>query len=206
MRAPTDLARRGAAAAVAAGALAMAAAPAATAAPDKDVDFFRNGKASAKWSAPSDDRSIALAVGETVDGGEVNYAGVELLDAPSTLPENEPTFEFSSTVSGGSGGSPRLVVVWEDGGTSALRPLTWTADTWTTVSGSLWEDNTGCSEGTYNLSYAQVQTCHAGDTIESVFVVTDSGWMYEQGYTNYVDDISFGEVLISEPSTGKKAA
>lgn len=199
MRVPTRILRRSAIAAASVGSIAMAAAPAATAAPPSKVSFFTEGTGTASWEKDSPgDKVIALTVADAT-----SYAGVELEGAPATLPADEPSFAFSSSVSGDSGGSPRLVVRWADGGTSALRPLTWTADTWSTVTGSLWEDNTGCTEGSYNLSYAQVQTCHAGDTIAAVYVVTDSGWVTNP-YTHSIDDIVFGDITVSEPGGGNK--
>src|SRR6516164_2448011 len=45
------------------------------------------------------------------------------------------SFDFNANQTGGSGGSPRMVVQFSDGGNGQLRPLTWTANTWTTVDG-----------------------------------------------------------------------
>ncbi len=56
------------------------------------------------------------------------------------------SFDFMADQTGAGGGSPRLVVVFSDGGNAALRPLAWTANTWTTEDGmtsSDWDNNTG---------------------------------------------------------------
>ena len=194
MRVPSTTLRRGAVAAAALATLGLAAAPAADAAPSTGITFFKGGKGKARWTPPSEDRAIALEVPD-----DSSYAGVTLDDAPATLPAAAPSFEVTSTVSGATGGSPRLVVRYDDGTTSSLRPLTLSAGEPTVVSGSdaLWEDQSGCGGG-YNVTYAAITSCHGSDTVAAVYVVSDSGWL--GGYVHTVDDISYGDVLVSEPA------
>jgi len=132
-----------------------------------------------------------------------SYGGIDFHHvAGSSAPATPPSFDFRSTVSGASGGSPRLVINFSDGGSIDLRPLTWTANTWATESGSSsdWDNNGGTCGFLYEHSYATVVACHPLATVTSAYIVSDSGWLYPSGYQNYIDNISYNGTTISEPS------
>ncbi len=81
---------------------------------------------------------------------------------------------------------------FSDGGDMSLRPLSWTADTWTTVDGSqnFWDNRGGTCGFLFGVSYETALACHAGATITDGFIVTDSGWVVAP-YTHYIDDVSY---------------
>ena len=87
------------------------------------VSFFPGGNGHAHWSqdaSSGDDRfSMALEVPDAF-----SYAGVDLHHVEGRpAPVTAPSFDFSSTDSGASGGSPRLHINFSDGGSVDLRPL-----------------------------------------------------------------------------------
>jgi hypothetical protein len=132
-----------------------------------------------------------------------SYGGIDFHHvAGSAAPATPPSFDFKSTVSGSSGGSPRLVINFSDGGSINLRPLSWTANAWTTESGSStdWDNSGGTCGFQYEQSYSTVVACHPGATITSAYIVSDSGWLYPSGYQNYIDNISYNGTTISQPS------
>ena len=50
-------------------------------------------------------------------------------------------------------------------------------------------------------TYAEALTCPtAGATVSSAYIVSDSGWLYNTGYSNYIDNIVYGGATISQPS------
>lgn len=164
------------------------------------ADFFSGGGGTAGFveftPAPpgaTDTESVALVIPDA-DA----YAGFELTGIDNSAPAIAPSFAFRSTVSSANtGGSPRLVMQFSDGGNMVLRPLTWTADTWTTVDGSqnLWDNSGGTCGFLYGVSYATALACHSGATVTEAYIVTDSGWVVAP-YTHYIDDVSYeGESL-----------
>lgn len=133
-----------------------------------------------------------------------SYGGITLHHvAGSPAPATEPSFDFMSTVGGSSGGSPRLVIRFSDGGSINLRPLSWTANTWTTEDGASndWDNNGGSCGFLYEKSYATVLACHADTTVTSAYIVSDSGWLYpSSGYVQYIDNLQYDGYTISQPS------
>jgi len=81
-----------------------------------------------------------------------------------------------STVTGASGGSPRLVIVFSDGGNINLRPLAWVANAWTRegsgTTTSDWDNSGGTCGFLYEQTYDVVTACHTGTTVAAAFVVT----------------------------------
>ncbi|HVB43654.1 MAG TPA: hypothetical protein VNF47_13245 [Streptosporangiaceae bacterium] len=164
---------------------------------------------SAHWtraaSNDGDPFSVLIDVPQGVGAPDFysSYGGIEFHHVAGTPPPaTPPSFDFMSTVSGASGGSPRLVINFSDGGNIDLRPLTWTANTWTTESGSStdWDNGGGSCGSLYEQTYATVIACHAGATVTSAYIVSDSGWLYPSGYQNYIDNITYNGTTISQPS------
>jgi len=134
------------------------------------------------------------------------YAGADLNGVAGTPPTTPPSYDYYSTVSGPSGGSPRLVMIFSDNGDMELRPLTWVAGVWAHESGSTtdWDVNGGTCGFLYAATYNAGLLCHTGKTVTDVFVVTDSAWQLTNpnGYTHYIDDISYGSTFITSPQSG----
>jgi hypothetical protein len=142
-----------------------------------------------------DNWSIQLTV---PDG--TSYAGATLAKAAGPPPANAPSFDFNSSVTSASGGSPRLVMRFSDGGNAELRPLAWAAAQWLKPGPTDWDIHGGtCGPFLYEQTYATVLSCHAGASVTSVYVVTDSGWITARGYTHWIDNISYGNRLITRP-------
>ncbi len=183
------------------------------AAPEKaSTSFFSSDNANANWSkttAPptdTDSWSIELTVGPANPTGFAGAClrGFEGLPAP----ENAPSFDFKSSAIGPSGGSPRLVVEFSDGGNIQLRPLAWADGVWMKEGLDLgptttdWDNSGGICGFRYEQPYQVVKACHAGTTMTGVFMVTDSGWLYSTGYTNWIDNIQFyGQCFTAPGST-----
>lgn len=137
-----------------------------------------------------------------------SYAGIDFScpDCSGTAPATSPKFWFKSTVVyAASGGSPRMVVRFSDGGSMDIRPLAWTG-AWQLVDGSVAGsvDNNGGSCGfVYGTDYAGALACHPGATVTAIYIVTDSGWMVSP-YTHLIDDVQIGSSNFStcdiEPS------
>jgi hypothetical protein len=174
---------------------------------DGPVQFFANGQASASWDkivpAPvgdTDTWSIELTIGDAF-----SYAGARLVGVAGPPPPatNPPSFDFQSTISGDSGGSPRLVMQFSDLGRLELRPLTWVAGAWAKPLATGWDSNGGACPFKYGVVYAVGLACHAGATVTDVYVVTDSGWKHPTGYTNWIDNIRYGSLLITRPENAR---
>lgn len=174
------------------------------------VTFFHGGNGTAGWvtgqDAPgdTDGQAIRLVVPDAS-----SFAGATLNDVGATAPVVPPKFYFKSTVTGASGGAPRLVIEFSDATTTSpsnieLRPLSWVKDTWTLENGTSndWDNNGGTCGFLYEKSYATVLACHAGKTVKDVFVVSDVGGSISS-FTHYIDDITYGEAMIT---TGPTAA
>jgi hypothetical protein len=167
------------------------------------ASFFHGGAGKAVWSHDTSNDPDGFSIALT-EPDSSSYAGISLQHVAGPAPTTPPSFDFMSTVSGPSGGSPRLHINFSDGASADLRPLTWTEDTWTHEDGnSLDWDNNGGGIGCgylYETSYASVLGCHAGATVTSAYIVTDSGWLYPDGYVNNIDNIQFGGSTISQPA------
>jgi hypothetical protein len=188
-------------AAVGAAAAVLAIAPNALAAGRDDPSvgqLFKSGKAASHWvntDVATDGRAVELSVEESTAS-----AGFSLQHVEGAAPAASPTFDMWADVTGASGGSPRLVVRFSDGGRGELRPLAWTANTWQTVTDGNWDNNGGTCGFHYQTTWSDVVACHAGADVVSAFFVTDSGWLYPDGYTNLVDNVQYRGTTISAPA------
>ena len=172
--------------------------------------FFSGGTGTAGWvtyTPPPPGATETLSIALYVNGSNASdyddYAGVKIKGVGSSAPSVSPSFRFlSDTASGSSGGSPRLRILFSDGGAIDVRPLSWALNTWTTVPTSSTDyDNYGGTCGfLYGPTYATALSCHTGATVTQVHVVTDSGWLVNGGYTHYIDDIKYGSDTLSYPS------
>jgi len=165
------------------------------------LSFFQGGNGTATWMAgESHSGGDNMAVALSVPGfSPPDYAGIFFHRAGGAAPTDPPSFWFKSSVANtGSGGSPRLVLLFSDGGTGELRPLFWTGD-WQLVDGATtdWDNNGGTCGFRYGVNYADVLGCHSAAFVVAVFIVTDSGWMAAP-YTHLIDDISlYGHTFAS---------
>lgn len=155
----------------------------------------------ASWTAGVGDNSKFGLV--TTSDGTGTYGGIQLSRLPTTDPSSITalSFAYNPNVAGASGGSPRMVVQFSDGGDGELRPLT-LAPGWSTVdgmSGNNWDANGGTCGFAYGTDWAGVQACHAGASITSVFVVNDSGWLYTVGEQITLDDVTVNSAVATGP-------
>jgi hypothetical protein len=93
-------------------------------------------------------------------------------------------------------------MVFSDNGDMELRPLDWTANTWTHLDGNtpFWDVNGGTCGFLYAATYSAGLACHAGKTVTDVFVVTDAAWqLTSPQYIHYIDNISYGSAFITSP-------
>ena len=171
--------------------------------------FFASGNASAHWdnSQSADDDSFSQ-VYEVNDAS--SYAGARLHHVEGLpAPANAPSFDFKadrpSPADIGTGGSPRLVIVFSDGGNINLRPLMWTGD-WQHEGGdsgptaSDWDNVGGTCGSEYEQDYQTVKNCHDGALVTAAFMVTDSFWKILSPYKNWVDNVQYDGKTISQPS------
>jgi len=168
--------------------------------------FFASGNASAHW-----DNTQSADTNRFSERYDVNdatsYAGTTLHHVENQPPPaSSPTFEFKASQSGSSGGSPRLVMVFGDPTTGAtvgdieLTPDNWDTS-WQPVGDGQWSVHGGTCGFTYHDNYQHAVGCMgAGTLVTSAFIVTDSGWLYPTGYTNWVDEVQYGGKTISQPS------
>jgi hypothetical protein len=139
------------------------------------------------------------------DFSTLTYGGIQLTKLPTTDPSaiTALSFEFNASQTGNSGGSPRLVIGFSDGGYPNLRPLSWTAGTWTTVdgmTGNNWDNDGGSCGFRYAVTWSALEACHAGATITSIQVVNDSGWLYPStGEQVILDHIAVNDVVAAGP-------
>jgi len=175
---------------------------------EPSVSFFQGAEGKAHWSVEQsngdDKHSMKLEVPYFDLATEpVNFAGIDLHhEEGRTAPEEAPSFDFYSSDTGPSLGSPRLVIRFSNGGRAELRPLAWVQDTWTTVDGDgpNWDINGGTCGFRFAATYAEVLACHAGATVTSAFVVSDSGYAYPpEGYVHYIDNLQYDDTTISRP-------
>lgn len=160
--------------------------------------FDSAGTGVAKWIVtktppPTGDPSvIELSVRASGDWGMISIA-----DVPSTVPASSPTYDFRSSVTGASGGSPRMVLrlrneAGELGG-GVLQPASVVAGQWTHMDGqSGWENYGGTCGYRPNVSYSELLACHPGASVVSLEMFSDSSWLYPAGYELLVDNITFG--------------
>jgi hypothetical protein len=192
--------------------VALAFAPAnAAASSGISVSFFTGADGpvapgSAHWtntaSHDSDPFSIELDVPQGTPAPDFfsSFAGIDLHHISSVAPAAAPSFDFKADKVAASGGSPRLVMQFSDGGDMELRPLAWTT-TWTTEDGSStdWDVHSPSCPFLFETTYAAGLACHAGASVTAAFIVTDSGWL-SAPYTNWIDNIQYDGTIISQPS------
>jgi hypothetical protein len=191
-------------------ALGLASAPAALAAGTPtapEITFFSGGTGIAQWAtttpAPpgaTDDESMQLQVQATAGDDYNDYAGVKFSGLEGAPPATAPSFSYLSNRAGGSGGSPRLVMSFSDGGSADLRPLTLTAGSWVDQSGSGndWDNNGGSCGFLYETTYAAVLGCHAGATVTAVRIINDSGWAFAPNVLDLrIDNVNYGAATIT---------
>lgn len=135
--------------------------------------------------------------GPLCDYGQTTFGGLAVVNGP-TDPASITIlrFDFKASVTGDSGGSPRIVLVFSDGGNATLRPLALTEGTWVTLDGMTgndWDNNGGVCGFVYATTYAGVVACHPGASITGIFVVNDSGWLY--GFEQVIID----NIMIEAP-------
>lgn len=161
--------------------------------------LFGAGGGSIRWvkaaDAPGDSDGYALALAVPSAG---SYAGFNYTSPPATAPGTAPSFEFSSTLSGAAGGSPRLVIAFANGDYIYAAPTAWTAGAWSAVGGSAsdWYDAGlgGCAAQS-EVTYAQALACSHGSSVSNAYLVADN----PSTATLYVDDVRFDGLLSSEP-------
>ncbi|MFN2545960.1 MAG: hypothetical protein ABR567_00855 [Myxococcales bacterium] len=184
------------------------------------VSFFAGhigpvSSGSAHWtqtdSNDSDPFSVEIDVpeGGTPANGFSSFAGINFHHVPAQPPPNAPSFDFKANRSGDSGGSPRLVMVFSEGGNINLRPLTWVQNTWISEGGpdptpdplaaTNWDNVGGTCGFRFEQTYQAALACHAGTTVTAAFIVSDSGWL-NAPYQNWIDNIQYGGRTISQPS------
>jgi hypothetical protein len=143
------------------------------------LSFFSSGSgAHAGWVHTNDqpaidtDYSQAIQIHTTATG----YAGVLVHHVYGTPTASFPnsSFDFKAATPGPSLGSPRLVILFSDGGRAELRPLVWTTD-WQKVADPNWDDNGGTCGFVYETTWNTVQACHAGTFIANEYITTDPG-------------------------------
>ena len=168
--------------------------------------FFASGNASAHWdNSQSADANRFSQEYDVNDGA--SYAGTTLHHVENQPPPpNSPTFQYKADRSGGSGGSPRLVMVFGDPTTGVtvgdieLTPDNWDTN-WQPAGDGEWSVHGGTCGFTYHDSYSHAVGCMGdGALVTSAFIVTDSGWLYPTGYKNWVDEVQYGGKTISQPS------
>jgi hypothetical protein len=189
----------------------LAPAAAAKAATPVFSTFFTQGNGAAAWSegadAPGDNdgQSVKLTVPDPS-----SYAGLVLSNFSPTPPSTAPAFSFLSSVSGPSGGAPRLVLRFSNGDTAELAPASWTAGQWTRLSGGAvdWFDaGAGGCPALNDVSYAQALACSTGSgaSITDVYLLADDT-SSASGFVQYVDDISYGGATVTTGEAAVKGA
>jgi hypothetical protein len=140
----------------------------------------------------------------------VTAGGIRLLNGPTDPASiTAASFMMKANVTHASGGSPRLVIVFSDGGNIQLRPLNWTADAWQLVDGFALNSNVGWDTNgvgdcpyLYNVAYSAVLSClHPNRVITDIFVVNDSGWFgyLPNGEQITIDDITVNAIVAHGP-------
>lgn len=139
--------------------------------------FSSGGGAHAGWvhtddQPPGDTDSQSIQIDTTADG----YAGVLVHHVYGWPTESFPnsSYDFKAATPGTSEGSPRLVILFSDGGRAELRPLFWTT-TWQKVADPNWDNNGGVCGYLYEQNWNTVQACHPGTYVTNEYITTDPG-------------------------------
>ncbi|HEX6348332.1 MAG TPA: hypothetical protein VF160_02955 [Candidatus Dormibacteraeota bacterium] len=180
--------------------------------------FFSSTGASVQWdqdqSPAGDTAPWAVAMTVTPSGFYAGFCLNGFNDQPP--PSTPPSYWFKANtvapITSGTGGSPRLVIEFL-GSTATnpddinLRPLAWTGD-WqqegADATASDWDSVGGtapvaCTH--YEMTYAEALACHPGEIVQDVFFVTDSIWKITGGYTNWIDELSYGPACLTAPGS-----
>lgn len=180
------------------------------------LSFFSGGDgANAHWldtidQPPFDADNQAIQVQTTNDAPTYSqgYAGILVHHVTGIPAATFPDSEFwlrTTNFTGPSEGSPRLVVEFQDVagnfvGYGDLRPLMLTS-TWqdvndtTSYPDSAWDVQGGNCVFLYSVKWQDVQSCFAGDTVLSVFIVADA-----YGINHMIDDITVDGKTFSSAS------
>ena len=176
--------------------VAIALPAAAQAAQDKGnappkLSFFSGGDegANAHWQhdrddSPADDNLQDIEINTTTAPN--GFAGVNVHHVFGTPTASYPNsrFEVKSDFAGPSLGSPRLVILFSDGGRAELRPLT-NNQSWQEVEDPNWDNNGGSCGFVFQTTWNVVQGCHAGTVVTDVFIVADP-----YGRTHWIDSLT----------------
>lgn len=181
-----------------------------TAAAQFRVDgFSTEGYGVARWietdtPAPGDsDRSVIELSVNTADKSLLDAARVTFTGVRGAPPASPPTYDFRPSVSGLSGGSPRMTMRLSNGGGLStgggeLRPVSLAAGQWTHMDGlSNWDNYGGSCGSRSNVSYSELLGCHPGEQVDALEIWNDSDWLYPDGYQVLVDNITFGSERVS---------
>ncbi len=167
------------------------------------ISFFSTGDSLSQWVKVGGNQLVSLTATAT------GYAGAELKHVAGAAPANAPTFSFTAPNAPTSGGSPRLVMNFSDGGRIEGRPLDWTVAEQLVGDGDEWDSNGGGECGfVYGVDYNTALECHDGSdvTVTSVFVITDSGWL-NGAHTVQIDDIQYGgDTIASARNNGNNGS
>lgn len=155
--------------------------------PADNVSFFHGADGNAHW-AP---QHSAIVLSETTTPGA--YAGAMLMHVGSEAPKDAPNFTQVDSLTEASGGSPRLVIAFGDGGTITGYRLSMSTDPQSTP--LQWDSMGGTAGFLYNAGYAAAVADHSGGVV-AAYVVTDSGWE-GQAYTNWISDITYGDATFA---------
>jgi hypothetical protein len=170
--------------------------------------FATEGDAQAGWvnepNSPigsTEQQSIGLFVNGTSASDFSDAARAKFVGVAGAAPAVPPSFDFKVFTVGGSGGSARLVVRFNDGGRGELRPVSLQANVWTHVDGTAtdWDNRGGACGDLTSQTYEQVVACHPGAEVTIVEVINDSGWLYPGGFQMLVDNVSYGGTTVSSP-------
>lgn len=150
--------------------------------PAANISFFHGADGTAHWGP----QQGAIVLSETTTPGA--YAGALLMHVASVAPATPPSFEQTDTVNESGAGSPRLVILFGDGGTiTGYRLFMSTAPQNSPLQ---WDSMGGRAGFLYNAGYAAAVADHSGGVV-AAYVVTDSGWEGE-AYTNSISHITYG--------------
>lgn len=142
----------------------------------------------------------------TTSNGSGTYGGLQLRSAPQHLSDypdgSSFSFDYKSNVDGSSGGSPRMVVQFSDGGSGQLGPTALDNSGYhhETGTNSDWNNTGGCGYR-YGTSWDEVKNCHPNATVTGISVVNDSGWAYPSGETITLDNVKASNADATGPGS-----
>jgi hypothetical protein len=153
----------------------------------------------------TDPSVIDLSVSGTAGGGFSSASSARFTGFSKTPPASSPSYDFRASVSGPSGGSPRLKLGLTNGG-GMLRPRTLVAGQWTHMDGqSSWDNYGGTCGYRTELSYAELLACHPDETVVALELYSDSGWLYPDGYQLFVDNVTYNGERVSNEDLNELA-